>query len=178
VLSDLLTLLAFQIGKEVSYTELGNSLGIAKQTVERYCDLLEKSFVIKKVRGFSRNLRSEVTKTCRYYFWDNGIRNAIINNFNPLSMRNDQGALWENFLFIERLKRNEYVRNYANYYFWRTYDQKEIDLVEEQGGKLYGWEFSWKEGKKKGVRAWLETYPNATCTVITRENWLDFISNS
>jgi len=135
-LSDLLMLIAFQIGKEVSLNELSGSLGIAKQTVERYLDLLEKTFIIKKVRGFSRNLRKEITKSSRYYFWDNGIRNALINNFNDISVRNDIGALWENFLFIERIKKQHYHRIYANNYFWRTYDHKEIDLVEERDGNL------------------------------------------
>ncbi len=132
----LLKLLAFQIGREVSLNELSNALDIAKHTVERYLDLLEKVFIIKKVSGFSWNLRKEVVKTNRYYFLDNGIRNAVINNFNPLVSRDDVGMLWENFVFSERLKRNTYQRHYANYYFWRTYDRKEIDFVEEYGGGL------------------------------------------
>ncbi len=131
-LSDLLKLLAFQIGKEVSLNELGNSLGLAKQTVERYLELLEKTFVIRKVRGFSRNLRKEIAKSSRYYFLDNGVRNALINNFNDLSTRDDTGMLWENFLFVERMKKRCYSRIFANDYFWRTYDQQEIDLVEER----------------------------------------------
>jgi len=175
-LSDLLMLIAFQIGKEVSLNELSGSLGIAKQTVERYLDLLEKTFIIKKVRGFSRNLRKEITKSSRYYFWDNGIRNALINNFNDISVRNDIGALWENFLFIERIKKQHYHRIYANNYFWRTYDHKEIDLVEERDGNLYGYEFKWSDRRNKVPGLWLDTYSNATFQFITRDNFLDFVT--
>ncbi len=175
-LFNLLKLLAFQIGKEVSLTELGNALEISKHTVERYLDLLEKAFVIKKVGGFSGNLRKEVTKTSRYYFWDNGIRNALINNFNYFDTRNDLGMLWENFMFIERLKRNSYRRYYANYYFWRTYNQNEIDLVEEYGGELGGFEFKWGDKPVKPPKIWLETYQNAHFKVINRTNFLDFVT--
>jgi len=174
-LNDLLKLVAFQIGKQVSLNELSSNLGIAKQTVERYLDLLEKAFVIKKVTGFSRNLRKEIQKTARYYFFDNGIRNAVINNFNDLTTRNDIGQLWENFLFIERLKRQHYKQIHTNNYFWRTYDRKEIDLVEERGGQLYGYEFKWT-GKKKVPRLWLETYDNASFETISRDNFLEFIT--
>ena len=174
-LNDLLKLVAFQIGKQVSLNELSSNLGIAKQTVERYLDLLEKAFVIKKVTGFSINLRKDIQKTARYYFFDNGIRNAVINNFNDLTTRNDIGQLWENFLFIERLKRQHYKQIHTNNYFWRTYDRKEIDLVEERGGQLYGYEFKWT-GKKKVPRLWLETYDNASFETISRDNFLEFIT--
>lgn len=174
-LSDLLKLLAFQIGKEVSHNELSNSLGIAKQSVERYLDILEKAFIIKKTGGFSRNLRNEVSQNSRYFFWDNGIRNALINNYNPIEMRNDVGMLWENFLFIERLKKQEYHRIYTNNYFWRTYDRKEIDLVEERDGRLYGFEFKWKEKSVKAPAKWLGTYENATFEVIHKNNFLSFL---
>ena len=137
-LTRLLQLLAYQIGKHVSLSELAGQLGLSKQTVERYLDLLEKVFIIKRVSGFSRNLRKEITKSNRYYFLDNGIRNALINNFNSLSSRDDVGMLWENFIFAERLKRNTYLRRFANYYFWRTYSGQEVDLVEEEGGRLNG----------------------------------------
>lgn len=173
---DLLRLIAFQVGREVSLSELSGKLGIAKMTVERYLDLLEKCFVIKRVRGFSRNLRKEVMKTARYYFLDNGIRNALINNFNPLSMRDDVGLLWENFLFIERHKRMRYQGIHADIYFWRTYDQKEIDLVEERDGTLCGFEFKWGSKTPKPPKLWTDTYPNATYTVIDKENFLDFVS--
>lgn len=174
-LIDLLKLLAFQIGQAVSLNELSNNLGIAKQSVERYLDLLEKSFIIKKVSGFSRNLRKEVVKSNRYYFWDNGIRNALINNFNPLDQRNDLGMLWENFLFIERLKTKEYKRIFSNDYFWRTYDQQEIDLVEEREGKLFGFEFKYSPRKVNPPKAWVKAYPESEFTVISKDNFLEFL---
>ncbi len=175
-IADLLRLLAFQIGQEVSLNELANQLEISKQTVEKYIDLLEKVFVIKKVRGFSSNLRKEVTKTHRYYFWDNGVRNALINNFNPLSFRNDKGMLWENLMFIERLKSQEYLRIHSNNYFWRTYDQKEIDMVEERDGKLFGFEFKWEAKKHKPPKLWTDTYSNAEYRVIDRNNFIPFLT--
>ena len=173
---DLLRLIAFQIGNEVSLSELGNSLELAKQTVARYLDLLEKAFIIKKIGGFSRNLRKEITKTSRYYFLDNGIRNAIINNFNPIENRNDIGMLWENFMVTERLKKQHYHEIFSNNYFWRTYNQKEVDLVEERDGKLFGYEFKWGTKKVKIQQEWLDTYDNASFEVINRENFLPFVS--
>lgn len=174
-LTDLLKLLAFQIGQEVSLTELGNNLGIAKQSVERYLDLLEKAFIVKNVGGFSRNLRKEVVKSSRYYFWDNGVRNALINNFNPLNQRNDLGMLWENFLFMERLKTKHYKRIFSNDYFWRTYDQQEIDLVEEREGKLFGYEFKYSPRKIRAPKAWEKAYPEAEYHVISKENFFSFL---
>lgn len=176
-LRDLLTLLAFQIGREVSLTELAQSLELNRKTVECYLDLLEKSFVIINIRGFSRNLRKEVSKTSRYYFYDNGIRNAIINNFNVLSLRDDVGMLWENYLVMERLKRQSYHGEQANNYFWRTYDQKEIDWVEERGGKLFGYEITWSDKKPKAPPDWLRTYPGASYTLINQDNFLEFIAD-
>jgi uncharacterized protein len=175
-LIDLLRLIAFQIGREVSLSELSNNLNINIATVERYLDLLEKTFVVKRVGGFSRNLRKEITKTCRYYFFDNGVRNAVIKNFNELGARNDIGELWENYLFMERLKKQEYMKIYANNYFWRTYDRKEIDLVEERGGRLYGYEFKFKNKKSKPPKGWLETYENAEYEEINQDNYLEFIA--
>lgn len=172
---DLLRLIAFQIGKEVSLSELSNLLEISKQTVADYLYYLEKSFVIINVRGFSRNLRKEIYKTSRYYFIDNGIRNAVINNFNFLNYRDDLGQLWENFLFIERLKRNHYLQMPVNYYFWRTYDKKEIDLVEERDGKLYGYEFKYKSKKIKKPEIFLKTYKNSFFEIINKDNYLDFV---
>jgi len=137
---DLLRLIAFQIGKEVSLQELGITLGMSRATVEKYLYLLEKAFVLINVRGFSRNLRKEITKISRYYFYDVGIRNAVIDNFNPLNARDDVGALWENFIFIERMKKRFYQKIHSNIYFWRTWQQQEIDLVEERDGKLFGYE--------------------------------------
>lgn len=174
-LTDLLKLLAFQIGQQVSLNELSNSLGIAKQSVERYLGLLEKTFVIKKVGGFSRNLRKEIVKTSRYYFLDNGIRNSVINNFNPLKQRNDSGMLWENFLFTERLKTKEYKRIYSNDYFWRTYDKQEIDLIEERDGNLFAYEFKLSPKKNRPPKAWKEAYPESEFNIVSRDNFLDFL---
>ena len=176
-ISDLLTLLAFQLGREVSLTELGNNLDMSKDTVARYLDLLEKVFVLINIRGFSRNLRKEVTKTSRYYFYDNGVRNALINNFNPLINRNDIGMLWENYIVIERIKKQAYKKIYSNSYFWRTYTQQEIDLVEEREGELFGYEIKWSEKSKvKKPSEFLSTYKEAQFKVINKENYLDFIT--
>lgn len=176
VLLDLLRLIAFQIGNEVSFSELASQVSIDTKTVARYLDLFEKSYVLYNLRGFSKNLRKEVTKKSKYYFYDNGIRNAVISNFNDVPLRNDVGTLWENFLIIERLKKMSYISHYANSYFWRTWDQQEIDLVEEREGKLFGYEFKWKEKRaSKPPRDWLATYPEASHEIITRENYLDFI---
>ncbi len=171
----LLQMIAFQIGKEVSYTELGTALGMSKNTVDHYLDLLEKAFVIQKLGGFSRNLRNEITKNSRYYFVDNGVRNALINNFNPLDLRNDVGELWENYLIIERLKRQEYLRESANNYFWRTYTKKELDLVEERSGNLHGYEMKWGKAKPRPPKEWTTAYPDATWNLINRDNYLEFI---
>jgi len=172
---DLLKLIAFQIGNEVSLNELSRALGIAKQTVERYLGLLAKSFIIYKVGGYSSNLRKEVTKTSRYYFWDNGVRNAVINNFNDPSTRMDMGMLWENFCYTERLKKQAYRKIYSNNYFWRTYDQQEVDLIEDRGGNLFGFEFKWNPKKKsKAPKAFIESYSNAQFECITPENFLEF----
>jgi hypothetical protein len=172
----LLQLLAFQVGHEVSFNELATQLGIDVKTVQRYLDLLEKSFVIIRLGGFSRNLRSEVVNKSKYFFLDNGIRNALIAQFNPLDQRNDIGQLWENFFFIERLKYRAHQSIYANMYFWRTYTQQEIDLVEERDGSLYGYECKWTARKQvKAPASWLAAYPNASYEVITSENYLDFL---
>lgn len=175
-LIDLLRLLAYQIGSEVSLNELGNSLSLSKHTISKYIDLLEKVFIIKKIRGYSNNLRKEVSKSSRFYFYDNGIRNAVINNFSPIELRNDIGMLWENFAIMERFKKQEYHQLYSNNFFWRTYDQKEVDLVEERDGKLYGFEFKWNPKKAKIQQTWLDTYPNASFEVITRDHILEFAS--
>jgi len=171
----LLQLLAFQIGKQVSFTELGKQLSMSKNTVERYLDLLEKVFVIYRLSGFSRNLRKEITKSQRYFFYDTGVRNALIGNFNPLAVRNDLGELWENYIITERMKRQEYLRKVTNSYFWRTYDKKEIDLVEERQGRLFGYEVKWKKERVKIPQDWTSGYPDAAFEVIHRENYLKFI---
>jgi len=172
----ILQLLSFQIGNEVSYSEIGSQIGLNKKTVERYLDLLEKVFVIFKLRGLSRNPRKEISKSPKYYFYDLGVRNALIGNFNPINIRNDVGLLWENYLIYERLKKQEYSSIYANNYFWRTYTQKEVDFVEEREGKLFGYEFKW--GKDKSVKEpkeWRQTYSNAEYKIINPENYLEFI---
>jgi len=176
ILLDLLRLIAFQIGKEVSLSELGTQLGIDRKTVARYLDIFEKSFILFNVRGFSKNLRKEVSKSSRYYFYDLGVRNALIANFNAINLRNDIGELWENFVFIERLKNRSYKNIFANVYFWRTWDQKEIDIVEEREGKLFGYECKWSKSNAKAPKDWIETYPEATFEVISKGSYLDFVS--
>lgn len=174
---DLLRLIAFQVGKEVSLQELGNQLQLSKNTVERYLDLLSKVFVLFKVEGYSKNLRKEITKSSRWYFYDNGIRNALINNFNPLKMRNDVGDLWENYLAAERVKNQHYKKIKTRNYFWRTYDRQELDWVEERGEVLSGFEFKWNENKKVKIPvAFAKAYPDASFEVITPGNYLDFIT--
>jgi predicted AAA+ superfamily ATPase len=172
----LLQLLAHQIGKEVSMTELGAQLGLNKATVDKYLDLLEKTFVIFRLTGLSRNLRKEIVKKPRYYFYDLGVRNAIINQFNPLMLRNDVGELWENYVIIERLKKQAYQQILSNNYFWRTYDQQEIDWIEEREGKLFGYEIKWNpKTKVKPPKDFIHTYSNAIFEVINQDNYLDFI---
>lgn len=176
VLSDLLKLLAFQVGSEVSLNELATALSVDTKTVGRYLDLLEKSFVIFRLTGYSGNLRSEITSKNKYYFLDNGIRNAVISQFNSLDLRNDVGALWENFIVGERLKKRSYKKIYGNAYFWRTYDGQEIDLVEERDGKLHGFECKWSAKVKKSQPSDWTGYPNADFRLVTPDNYLDFIA--
>jgi hypothetical protein len=174
---DLLKLIAFQVGQEVSLQELSKHLGISKNTVERYLDLLSKVFVVYKVPGFSRNLRKEITKSNRWYFYDNGIRNAIISNFTRLDSRTDVGALWENYLASERIKKQNYAQKSVSNYFWRTYDQQKLDWLEEGNGNLNGFEFKWNENRKAKIpTAFGKAYPEATFEVINRNNYLDFIT--
>ncbi len=173
----LLQLLAFQIGKEVSFTELGGQLGLSKNTVDRYLDLLEKAFVIYQLRGFSRNLRKEISKNSRYYFYDSGIRNALIQNFNPLNLRDDTGALWENYLVMERLKKQEYTGMSCANYFWRTYDKKEVDWIEEWEGRLTAHEFKWNPSAKATLpNDFIKAYPDARFERVDSENYLKFIT--
>ena len=172
---DLLKLLAFQIGNQVSISELGNSLELNKATVDRYIDLLEKSFIIFRLSGFSRNLRKEVTKMDKIYFYDTGVRNAIIGNLNSLNSRDDAGKLWENFLIVERMKKLQYEQKIFSVYFWRLSSGAEMDLIEETAGKLHGFEF--KYGKKivKLPNSWAIGYPAATATLINQTNWQEFV---
>lgn len=175
VIVNLLQLLALQLGNEVSYSEIAKQLGIGRLTVQKYLDLLEQSFVIFSLRSFSRNLRKEISKSVKIYFYDLGIRNSLIQNFNQLEIRNDRGALWENFCIIERIKRNSNNRVFANRYFWRTYTQKEIDYIEERDGKLFAFEFKWSANKKKIPKEFLDAYNNSKFEIINRENYWDFV---
>ena len=171
-------MVAYQIGKEVSYNELGNALGISKNTVEKYLNLLTKVFVLYKVSAYSNNLRKEISKSQRWYFIDNGIRNAIIGDFEPIALRrdDDKGMLWENYLFMERLKRNTYKKDKTDSCFWRTYDQQEIDLVEVKTKKIQAFEFKYSSKKipKKPI-AFAKAYPDASFEVINDKTYLDFI---
>ncbi len=177
ILVKLLQYLALQLGNEVSYLELSRQLGIDRGTVERYIDLLEKTFVIFRLSSYSRNHRSELKKAKKIYFHDVGIRNALINNFSPLDLREDAGALWENFLIAERKKLNDYENLWANVYFWRTTAQAEIDYVEERDGRLFAYEFKWnpKRTAKSAPRSFLSAYPKASFQMINRDNFHDFL---
>jgi predicted AAA+ superfamily ATPase len=172
----LLRIIAYRIGSEISVESIGNELGISKNTVDKYLDLLSKVFIIHRVGGFSRNLDNEITKKAKWYFYDNGIRNAIISNFNALELREDQGQLWENYLIYERLKKQEYEMDYTLNYFWRTHNRQEIDWIEEKDGKLNAYEFKWAlQGKGKVPSAWSKGYSEATFNLIDRSNYMDFI---
>lgn len=169
---DLLILLAHQIGREVAVSELAGSLGLSQRTVESYLDILEKMFVLVNIRGFSRNLRKEISKTSRYYFCDVGVRNALIRNFTPLALRGDMGELFENWFVMERIKLADNTRQPKGFYFWRTYDQKEIDLVEDRDGRLAAFECKWSpKARVKAPADWTAAYPGAEFTVATQNNW-------
>jgi len=176
IIEKLLQALALQIGSEVSFNELSNLLGIDTATVQRYINLLEKSYILFHLRSFSRNVRNELKKSTKIYFYDNGVRNALISNYNPLAIRNDLGALWENFLISERYKRNNYQSNYANFYFWRTTQQQEIDYIEERDGQLNCYEFKWNANKKTSLSTtFSNNYQNSSFKIINPENFMDFI---
>lgn len=175
LLHKLLQALALQIGKEVSYHELAVLLQTSQETIQRYIQLLEKSFVIYRLSSFSRNLRKELGKKVKIFFYDLGIRNSLLQNFTPLHLRSDLGALWENFCINERKKMWQIKMQKTNQYFWRTYDQKEVDLVEERDGKLYGYEFKWGDKIPKAPKDWLKTYSNASYEVVNRENYWEFV---
>lgn len=172
----ILQMLAFQIGKDVSVSEIGQQVGLSKSTVEKYLDLLEQSFILYNITAFSRNLRSEIVSKSRYYFYDVGVRNAIINQFNPIAFRNDVGVLWENYLVMERLKKQEYLKIQAHNYFWRTYTQQEVDWIEEINGQLFAYEFKWKPQAGHAPSEWQKAYPNAHFSVIHNAFYLDFIT--
>lgn len=168
----LLRLIAFQTGSEISTTEIGRQLGMSENTVSQYLDLLSKVFIIHKVGGFSRNLRKEISKSSKWYFFDNGIRNILVANLNPVELRNDVGQLWENYIISERIKFQQYSGMIVNNFFWRTYDQQEIDWVEERGGQLHGFEFKWSENKHpRAPLGWSKTYPDASYSVVNPDNY-------
>ncbi|HOZ30167.1 MAG: ATP-binding protein [Bacteroidales bacterium] len=174
-MKDLLRLISFQIGNEVSYEELGRQLSLSRNTVEKYLDILSKTFVIYKLPAFSSNPRKEVRKTNKWYFYDNGIRNAVIGDFRALSARNDTGALWESFLISERIKFRSNRREPANFYFWRTYSGQEIDLIEEFNGELTAFECKWSKDKVKMQSVFKSLYPKADIRVVNRTNYLDIL---
>jgi len=172
----LLKLIAYQIGGEVSLQELGAQLSMSKNTVEKYLDLLTKVFVIHNVKGFSRNLRKEIVKNSKWYFYDNGLRNILIANTSPIQLRQDVGQLWENYIISERIKYQSNQNMLVNNYFWRTYDQQEIDWIEDRGGKLYGYEFKWNSKKKiKAPGAWTKNYSEASYEIVSPDNYLPWL---
>ena len=178
VLLDVVKCLAFQVGNEVSLNEIARTVQTDVKTVGRYIDVLEKIFVIKKVRGFSRNLRNEISKKAKYYFLDNGVRNAVIAQFNDLNLRNDIGALWENFIFMELLKKSNLEEELAQYYFWRTHTGQEIDIVKEAGGALTAIECKWQAETARVPPLWKEAYPDAASLTLHRENYLEYLLSS
>jgi len=171
----LLKLLAYQVGSTVSVHEIAKSLGLSSETVNRYIDLLEKSFVVFRLSGFSNNLRKEVSKMDKIYFYDIGVRNMLIDNFSDIQLRSDKGAIFENFLLMERIKVNAFDLNYVNYHFWRTYGGAEIDLIEQKGDHLAGYEFKFQQKASNPPKSWIENYPNATFKCINLDNFTDFI---
>lgn len=178
LLERLLQALALQTGSEVSYNELAQLLQVDKATIMAYIDLLEKAFIIFRLRSLSRNHRNEIKNNRKIYFWDNGIRNMLIANLNNIDLRQDKGALWENFLVAERMKLLQYHGIIANSYFWRTTQQQEIDYAEEKNGTIRGYEFKWKDdGRRKTPAGFLANY-GTTVNVISRENFRDFVMHS
>jgi len=177
-LERLVRALALQLGQQVSYNELAQMSGLSSQTVEHYIELLERAFIVFRLNSFSRNLRNELKKSRKVYFYDNGLRNAIINQFNPLALRNDAGPLWENFLVSERLKHFHYHGMYGGRFFWRNHAQYEVDYLEEREGELHAYEFKWSSKKStvKFPKAFMDEYAPATARVVTRDDFTDFIS--
>jgi uncharacterized protein len=178
ILKDILKLLAFQVGSEVSLNEIAQKLEISTETVSKYIDLLEKCFIVKKLSAFSRNLRNEIKKNFKVYFIDIGIRNSIIQNYNSPELRkNDIGSIFENIFVMEKMKKDLYLKEFKNYYFWRTYDQKELDFIEESGGKLSAFECKYSNEKmsKSAKKTFLDNYPNSELSIVTKNNYLDFL---
>ena len=175
---NLLRLVSLQIGNEVSYHELASSLNLSKNTVEKYLDLLSRVFILFKLGGYNKNLRKEISKSSKWYFYDNGIRNALASDFNPLALRNDHGFLWENYIMAERLKFHSLLGNLTRQYFWRTYDHQEIDLVEEDTATLRAYEFKWKQTHQVTPPiAWRNAYPGASYQVIHPLNYMQFLKH-
>lgn len=175
VLDKLVQALALQTCNEVNYSELAQIVGVDKNTVSKYVDILEKGFIIFKLNSFSRNIRNEMKTNKKVYFYDNGVRNMVIGNFNPIELRTDKGVLWENFLISERMKQIEYKQSLARTYFWRTRQQQEVDFVEEKGGKIYGYEFKWQKKKNQRLpKTFTEKYKAAT-SVIDKDNFREFV---
>lgn len=171
----LLQIMAYRIGSEISLEGIGNELQISKNTVEKYLDLFSKVFIIYPVSGFSRNADNEITKKKKWYFLDNGIRNSLINHFNPLNMREDAGKLWENYLNIERIKKLDYQDYFVSDYFWRTTTRQEIDRIEERNAKIEAFEYKWGNKVLKAPTQFVKNYPEAKFTVINQDNYLDYI---
>ena len=174
-MKELLQLIALQMGSEVSYEELGRKLGMSKNTVEKYLDLLSKTFVIYRLGAFNRNLRKEVTKAGKWYFYDNGIRNALISAYNSLALRQDIGVLWESYLVGERIKKNLNENSQKEFYFWRTYDGQEIDLIELSGDEISAFEFKWGDKMPNVPQAFSIAYPHAIYQIVNRKNYLNFV---
>lgn len=176
ILQKLLLALALQVGSEIPFNELGNTIGIDKETAEKYLGLLEKSFVVFRLNSFNRNMRREIKKGKKVYFWDNGVRNAIVNNFNALSLRNDVGSLWENFIISERMKFLHYNKIRSNVFFWRTTTGKEIDCIEERDGKIHAFEAKWNPKRSSFLpRGFEEAYPGSTFQIVNSENYMSVL---
>jgi predicted AAA+ superfamily ATPase len=169
-------MVAYQVGQQVSYNELGNALGISKNTVERYLDLLQKNYIIFRLGAYSSNLRKELSKSSKWYFFDNGIRNALIRNFSSVSLRNDAGQLWENYILSERYKLNSYSGYPAELHFWRTYDRQEIDLVEKRNEQISAYEIKWGKKKFRVPKAWEKAYPQSQVHLINRDNYREYLA--
>ena len=175
-ITKLLQALSFQVGSQISYSEIGSLVGLDSKTVEKYIDLLEKAFVIYRLTTYSRNLRDELKTSKKIYFYDNGVRNALIAAFNPLALRDDIGALWENFIMAELLKKDMYAKNFARRWFWRNKQQQEIDLIHESDGMYTAWELKWNDKKKAACPpSFKSAYPDISFQVINKENFLDFL---
>lgn len=172
VITRLLELLALQIGQNISFTELGTQLGLSTHTVQKYIFLLEEAFIIFSLRGFAKNLRNEVTRSPKIYFYDLGIRNALLDDFKPIHLRSDIGMLWENFIIAERVKFARSIAHHKRSFFWRTADQKEVDYIEEYDGDIHAYEIKWNKERSRHFTAFQKAYPESICKVISKDNWL------